>query len=254
MSSYHSHGCMSTDIFAPEGSNVYAIESGVSRSEYWPEGGHTVTITGDSGREFYYAHLAGPGKNGRVKAGDKIGEIGRTGSSKGKCSHLHISISEAGEKVDDFGNGSLGTFKYLKEINDENVSALISNKFSHKIHVETIFLATCIIMLLVEQAIYDNYVSNVFILTSIILSSLGLAVFSWSLTNLYVNGQDYRINQLRSTKLVSGPYVHINRPICLSLSLVIVSMILVSGAAGKTFLLLILTSYVFTAITTRRQY
>jgi murein DD-endopeptidase MepM/ murein hydrolase activator NlpD len=60
-------------------------------------GGLSVSIIGDDGIRYYGSHLSKietnviPGL--RVASGDKLGEVGATGSAKGTSPHLHFGIS-----------------------------------------------------------------------------------------------------------------------------------------------------------------
>ncbi|WP_219974289.1 M23 family metallopeptidase [Rubrobacter xylanophilus] len=99
-----------TDIFAPEGTPVYAITGGTVVAEGWNTlGGHTVTIAAAydvgpvrEGDRLYYAHLrtSSPLEPGEeVRAGQKIGEVGRTaGEEVGSVAdfppHLHLGWYE----------------------------------------------------------------------------------------------------------------------------------------------------------------
>lgn len=82
------------DIFAPRGTPVYAIESGVVSKMGWNTyGGNRVWIGG----RFYYAHLDkyAPGLKvgAKVKAGQLIGYVGNTGDAKNTDPHLHLGYS-----------------------------------------------------------------------------------------------------------------------------------------------------------------
>jgi len=85
-----------TDIFAPEGTPVFSICNGtVEKVGSGGAGGNSVTIKGDDGLTYYYAHLqeAPMVRTGeRVRAGQQIGKVGDTGNAKGTGHHLHIGI------------------------------------------------------------------------------------------------------------------------------------------------------------------
>ena len=65
-------------------------------------GGLSVSIIGDDGNRYYGSHLSKietnvvPGV--RVATGEKLGEVGATGSAKGTSPHLHFGISYPTEK------------------------------------------------------------------------------------------------------------------------------------------------------------
>lgn len=91
-----------TDIFAPVGTPVVAFAPGtVRRLRNETEGGlggNTVTIQGDDGNSYYYAHLDqrvnGLQEGQRIEAGQQIGTVGMTGNARGTEPHLHFSINE----------------------------------------------------------------------------------------------------------------------------------------------------------------
>lgn len=81
-----------TDIFAPVGSPVLAVDSGRAVASEGKLGGHTVKLQADDGASYYYAHLAsyaGPYPR-TVTAGDTLGTVGTTGNAAGGASHLHF--------------------------------------------------------------------------------------------------------------------------------------------------------------------
>jgi murein DD-endopeptidase MepM/ murein hydrolase activator NlpD len=84
---------MGTDIMASRGTRVVAIMNGYARPHYSGLGGKSITLTGDNGWGFYYAHLNGYAvKAGRVKAGQVIGYVGNTGNAAGGACHLHFQM------------------------------------------------------------------------------------------------------------------------------------------------------------------
>jgi murein DD-endopeptidase MepM/ murein hydrolase activator NlpD len=110
-------GYPATDIFAACGKPFLATTSGVvlelSRVDRWKKGmktgpyngGKFVSILGDDGVRYYGSHLstinAGIKKGVRVKAGQQLGKVGRTGNSSGVC-HVHYGISPACKKAGDW--------------------------------------------------------------------------------------------------------------------------------------------------------
>lgn len=105
------------DIFAPKGTPVVACVSGIITSigneDNNPVGGNTVTIKGDDGKSYYYAHLNSISKEIKVKdnvnAGKFIGTVGDTGNARGTHPHLHFSIYKG-----DYNRGSINPWDYLK--------------------------------------------------------------------------------------------------------------------------------------------
>lgn len=85
-----------TDIFAPRGSTVVAVASGMARATEDPKGGHVVYLNADDGARYYYAHLedwTAPlqvGRTVRVDAGAVLGHVGNTGNAQGTSPHLHF--------------------------------------------------------------------------------------------------------------------------------------------------------------------
>ena len=101
------HDYPATDIIAACGSPVLAVTDGVvlevSRTDTYDRGaddgatrgGLFISVLGDDGVRYYGSHLRmlvpGVEVQVRVKAGDKLGEVGDTGYA-GAC-HLHFGIS-----------------------------------------------------------------------------------------------------------------------------------------------------------------
>ena len=88
-----------TDMLAPEGTPLVAIEAGHIWSPSWHSaGGLGLYIRGDSGDIWYYAHLsayvAGLIDGLRVEAGQRVGFVGHTGNAA--TPHLHIGWQPGG--------------------------------------------------------------------------------------------------------------------------------------------------------------
>jgi murein DD-endopeptidase MepM/ murein hydrolase activator NlpD len=95
------HWHQGTDIFSPKGTPVVASESGVlDRIGTASLGGNKLWVKGDSGNDYYYAHLvsfaAGMRDGLRVNAGDVVGYVGDTGNARGTPPHLHFEIHPGG--------------------------------------------------------------------------------------------------------------------------------------------------------------
>ena len=88
------HGA--ADFFAPRGTPVVAMRAGtVVKTGSGGAGGNTVTVKGDDGNMYYYAHLneAASVQNGqRVEAGMPIGKVGDSGNARGTGTHLHLGV------------------------------------------------------------------------------------------------------------------------------------------------------------------
>lgn len=84
------------DIFAREGTRVYAITSGVVNTlSTSQEGGITLILSGQDRKGYGYMHLQGyaegivEGK--QVRSGELIGYVGRTGLQQSEA-HLHLQV------------------------------------------------------------------------------------------------------------------------------------------------------------------
>ena len=87
------------DIFAKEGMAVVAVRSGtVVKSGNSGLGGLRVWVKDEDGVFHYYAHLSAIDvKDGqKVKAGQRIGAVGKTGNAASTPAHLHYSVNPAG--------------------------------------------------------------------------------------------------------------------------------------------------------------
>ena len=107
-SKYH-HDYPATDIQAKKGCTFVAPINGVvedvALKDLWngktnlgqDRGGLSVSIIGDDGVRYYGSHLSkvesGISPGVRVTAGQKLGEVGSTGSARGTAPHLHFGIS-----------------------------------------------------------------------------------------------------------------------------------------------------------------
>ena len=112
-SKYH-HDYPATDIFAKKGcafvSPIAGVIDEVNTVDKWSgktnlgadRGGLSISILGDDGLRYYGSHLSKieanivPGY--KVTTGEKLGEIGSTGSARGTKPHLHFGISYPTEK------------------------------------------------------------------------------------------------------------------------------------------------------------
>jgi murein DD-endopeptidase MepM/ murein hydrolase activator NlpD len=90
---YH-HG---DDIFGQLGQPLLAVADGTVFSVGWNKiGGNRLWLLDGQGNQFYYAHLsafsAAAVNGARVKAGEVVGFMGRTGDAEGTPYHLHFEV------------------------------------------------------------------------------------------------------------------------------------------------------------------
>lgn len=86
-----------TDIFAAQGTPVYACSGGTVERLGWNSlGGKRVGIRGIDGFYYYYAHLDdyAPGlqEEKTIAAGELLGFVGHTGNAEGTPDHLHFGM------------------------------------------------------------------------------------------------------------------------------------------------------------------
>lgn len=84
------------DMLAATGTPLQAVTSGTAVHRLNALGGITVSLYGDNGDRYYYAHLSAfEGEPGRVAAGQIIGYVGDSGNAIG-TPHLHFEVHPAG--------------------------------------------------------------------------------------------------------------------------------------------------------------
>jgi murein DD-endopeptidase MepM/ murein hydrolase activator NlpD len=84
------------DMLAPMGTPIYAVVSGTVSFRQNRLGGNAVSLAGDNGNRYYYAHLSRyEGASRRVNQGDLIGYNGDTGNATG-VPHLHFEVHPGG--------------------------------------------------------------------------------------------------------------------------------------------------------------
>jgi murein DD-endopeptidase MepM/ murein hydrolase activator NlpD len=92
-----------TDVMAPRGTPIVAVLGGMARVHSSGLGGKSVTITSDSGWQFYYCHMNGYAiSGGRVRTGQLIGWVGSTGNARGGSPHLHFQMGPGGRWVNPY--------------------------------------------------------------------------------------------------------------------------------------------------------
>lgn len=100
-----------TDIMAPQGTPVLAVERGRAWSAIEDKGGKVVYLEGASGLSYFYGHLsqwatkvisATPTSALEVDAGDVLGLVGSTGNAEGRPPHLHFQMRRGSLQIDPF--------------------------------------------------------------------------------------------------------------------------------------------------------
>jgi len=91
-----------SDLFAPAGTPLVAVQSGVLHNVGWNRfGGWRLWVEDTAGNWFYYAHMSAYSPiavNGaHVNAGDVVGFVGNTGDAAGGPTHLHFEIHPGGK-------------------------------------------------------------------------------------------------------------------------------------------------------------
>ena len=101
-----------TDIFAPAGTAVLAVEDGQATADEDPTGGHVVYLTcPKTANQYYYAHLdlidstipRAPAFR-EVRAGEMLGTVGTSGNAKGTSPHLHFQMRMRGTQVNPYSS------------------------------------------------------------------------------------------------------------------------------------------------------
>ena len=83
------------DLMSPYGTPEVAVVSGVATFKPNELGGNTVSLVGDDGNRYYYAHLSSwEGQSRRVSQGEIMGYVGHTGDTA--ADHLHFEIHPGG--------------------------------------------------------------------------------------------------------------------------------------------------------------
>jgi len=105
----YEHGHQGTDIMAPFGTPLYAVERGIiTRVGTDVLGGTKLWLKGQSGTYYYYAHMQsyaeGMVEGALVNAGDVVGYNGASGNAQGGAPHLHLQVHPVGgEPVNPYG-------------------------------------------------------------------------------------------------------------------------------------------------------
>ena len=112
---------------------IYAIEDGkVIYCQTQTSGGKVIHIKHDNGYVSEYGHLDTwiVKKGDKVKRGQKIGTMGKTGKASGE--HLHLGLYK-GSKIDyNKRQNFVDPIKYLNKSKDQKVGATTAKKYSIK--------------------------------------------------------------------------------------------------------------------------
>ena len=111
---------------------IYATDDGkVIYKQTQTSGGKVIHIKHDNGKVTEYGHLDTwvVDKGDKVKMGQKIGTMGRTGKATGN--HLHFGVYE-GSKIDYNKNKWLDPKKYLYTTQDQVVGATTAKNYNIK--------------------------------------------------------------------------------------------------------------------------
>lgn len=88
------------DMIAPTGLPIFAVTSGQATFKQNRLGGNAVSLVGDNGNRYYYAHLDRyEGGSRRVAAGELIGYNGDTGNARFSTPHLHFQVHPGGGRA-----------------------------------------------------------------------------------------------------------------------------------------------------------
>jgi murein DD-endopeptidase MepM/ murein hydrolase activator NlpD len=88
------------DIIAPRGLPILAVIGGVVTFKTNRLGGNAVSLVGDNGNRYYYAHLDSyVGGSRRVFQGELIGYNGDSGNARFSTPHLHFQVHPGGGRA-----------------------------------------------------------------------------------------------------------------------------------------------------------
>ena len=111
------HGA--TDIMAPRGTPVLAVDSGTIVKLFTSRDGGLTVYQFDSSQVYcyYYAHLdryaEGVAERTAVKPGDCLGYVGSTGNARSVGPHLHFGITRIGPEKHWWGGQSIDPYPIL---------------------------------------------------------------------------------------------------------------------------------------------
>jgi murein DD-endopeptidase MepM/ murein hydrolase activator NlpD len=86
---------LGVDMMSPFGTPLVAVVSGFANMHGTSLGGNSISLAGDDGNGYFYAHLSSwEGSSRNVAAGEVIGYVGHTGDTT--ANHLHFEIHPGG--------------------------------------------------------------------------------------------------------------------------------------------------------------
>ena len=113
----HTH--QGVDMMAPDGTPIYAPESGTYRAH----GNDSFYLDGESGTQYFGTHLQGHARgDGPVSAGELVAYVGHTGNASADAPHLHLQIATDGSTWED-------PFPYMDAACDEASRILTELEF-----------------------------------------------------------------------------------------------------------------------------
>ncbi len=117
------HRHQGIDIFAAEGAPLVAVERGVLvRIGNNRLGGLRLWLIGESGTNYYYAHLsafADVTEGEFVEAGTVVGYVGNTGNARSTPPHVHFQVHPD-------GGGAVNAFPLLRQLSDRDAALIDS--------------------------------------------------------------------------------------------------------------------------------
>jgi murein DD-endopeptidase MepM/ murein hydrolase activator NlpD len=86
---------LGVDMMSPFGTPEVAVVAGFANMHETNLGGNSISLAGDNGNGYFYAHLSSwEGSSRHVEAGEVIGYVGHTGDTT--ANHLHFEIHPGG--------------------------------------------------------------------------------------------------------------------------------------------------------------
>jgi len=109
-----------TDIVAPRGTPVLAVDDGTIVKLFWSRQGGRTVYQFDLSEHYcyYYAHLDGYeghlAEGMRVRQGQVIGYVGTTGNAPANSPHLHFGITQIGADKKWWGGTPINPYPLLR--------------------------------------------------------------------------------------------------------------------------------------------